>query len=237
MSDPKEALRNRVKADLRFLVVDVLGLSRWNDDLHGGMVKHIEAPGDRKLVLVPRGHQKSTIISVCWVVQQLLRNPNETVGIYSAKWGLAKDLLHHIKNIFTQSALKDIFGEFKSRDGRWTLEEIDIAQKNALTTKNPSIRTGGLDGGKTGTHCSILLFDDPVTPENTTTPEQTRKTIDAYKDCLPLLDPGGKIIVVGTRYSNGDLYGNLIENESRSINGTPLNSQEERKNWRALVRA
>ncbi len=237
MPDSKEALRERIKSDLKFLVVDVLGMTRWNDELHGGMVTHIEAPGDRKLVLVPRGHQKSTILSVCWVAQQLFRNPNETVGIYSAKWGLAKDLLHHIKNILTQSDLPHIFGDFRSREGRWTLEEIDIAQKNSLITKNPSVRTGGLDGGKTGTHCSILLFDDPVTPENTTTPEQTRKTIDSFKDCLPLLDPGGKIIVVGTRYSNGDLYGGLIENESRSINGTFFETEEERKSWRRLVKS
>jgi hypothetical protein len=237
MADKRDALRERCKADLRFLVVDILGMTRWNDELHGGMVSHIEAPGDRKLVLVPRGHQKSTIISVCWVVQQLLRNPNTTVGIYSAKWGLAKDLLNHIKNILTQSALKDIFGEFRSRDGRWTLEEIDIAQKDNVTIRNASVRTGGLDGGKTGTHCSLMIFDDPVTPENTTTPEQTRKTIDSYKDCLPLLDPGGKIIVVGTRYSNGDLYGGLIENESRSINGTFFETEEERKTWRRLVRS
>lgn len=236
MADKRD-LQNRIKSDLRFLVVDVLGMTRWNDELHGGMVKHIEAPGDRKLVLVPRGHQKSTIISVCWVVQQLLRNPNESVGIYSAKWGLAKDLLHHIKNIFTQSDLPHIFGDFRTRDGRWTLEEIDIAQKNFLTTKNPSIRTGGLDGGKTGTHCSIMLFDDPVTPENTTTPEQVRKTIDSFRDCLPLLDAGGKIIVVGTRYSNGDLYGDLIDNESRSINGVTFNSEEDRKDWRQWVKS
>ncbi len=233
----KQDLQARIKSDLKFLVVDILGMTRWNDELHGGMVQHIEAPGDRKLVLVPRGHQKSTIISVCWTVQQLLRNSNETVGIYSAKWGLAKDLLHHIKNILTQSDLPHIFGDFRSREGRWTLEEIDIAQKNSLVTKNPSVRTGGLDGGKTGTHCSILLFDDPVTPENTTTPEQTRKTIDSFRDCLPLLDSGGKIIVVGTRYSNGDLYGNLIENESRSINGNAFETEEERKNWRKHVKS
>lgn len=233
----KVELQKRIKSDLKFLVVDVLGMTRWNDDLHGGIVRHIEAPGDRKLVLVPRGHQKSTIISVCWVVQQLLRNPNETVGLYSASWKLSKDLLHQIKNILTTSALKDIFGSFQSQDGRWTIEALDIAQKNAIINKNPSINTGGLEGGKTGSHCSLMIFDDPVTPENTTTPDQVRKTIEAYKDCLPLLDAGGRIIVVGTRYSNGDLYGDLIENESRSINGTPLNTPEERKNWRHLVKS
>jgi len=235
MTDNRSVVKQRCLEDLKFLVVNVLGMTRWNDELHGGMVKAIEGPGDRKGILVPRGHQKSTIISVCWTVQQLLRDPNETFGIYSAKWGLAKDLLHHIKNILTVSSLKDIFGEFRSSNCRWTLEEIDIAQKNFLTNKNPSVRTGGLDGGKTGTHCSKLLFDDPVTPENTTTADQTRKTIDSFRDCLPLLDSGGKVIVVGTRYSNGDLYGELLENESRSINGHPINTPEERKNWRQLL--
>lgn len=236
MLDKKEVLRKRVKTDLKFLVTQVLGLSRWNDELHGGLVTHLEAPGDRKLILLPRGHQKSTIISVCWVIQQLLRNPNETVGIYSATWKLSKDLLHQIKNILITSPLKDLFGSFQSTEGRWTIEQIDIAQKNAILTKNPTISTGGIDTGKTGSHCSLMIFDDPVTPENTTTPEQVRKTIESYKDCLPLLDPGGRIIVIGTRYTNGDLYGDLIENESRSINGVPLLTEEQRKNWRDLLK-
>lgn len=235
MIDKKEILRNRCKTDLKFLVVDVLGLKRWSDELHGNLVAHIEAPGDRKLILLPRGHQKSTIISVCWTIQQLLRNPNETIGLYSANWKLSKDLLHQIKNILITSPLKDLFGSFQSSEGRWTIEQIDIAQKNAILTKDPTISTGGLDTGKTGSHCSLMIFDDPVTPENTTTAEQVRKTIDSYKDCLPLLNPGGRIIVIGTRYSNGDLYGDLIENESRSINGKFIENEAQRKEWRTLL--
>lgn len=236
MIDKKAVLRERCKTDLKFLVTEVFGLKRWSDELHGSLVRHIDSPGDRKLVLLPRGHQKSTIISVCWVIQQLLRNPNETVGIYSATWKLSKDLLHQIKNILITSPLKDLFGSFQSSEGRWTNEQIDIAQKNFILSKNPSISTGGIDTGKTGSHCSLMIFDDPVTPENTTTPEQVRKTIESYQDCLPLLDPGGRIVVIGTRYTMGDLYGNLIENEARSINGHEINTPEERKEWRDLLR-
>jgi hypothetical protein len=233
--DKKAVLRKRCTEDLKFLVTEVLGLKRWSDELHGSLASHLEAPGDRKLVLLPRGHQKSTIISVCWLIQQLLRNPNETVGLYSATWKLSKDLLHQIKNILVTSPLKDLFGSFQSSEGRWTIEQIDIAQKNAILTKDPTISTGGIDTGKTGSHCSLMIFDDPVTPENTTTPEQVRKTIESYKDCLPLLNPGGRIIVIGTRYTMGDLYGDLIENEARSINGKVFETEEQRKEWRKLL--
>lgn len=233
----EQELRDRCKTDLKFLVTKVLGMGRWNDELHGGLERVMNSPGDRKLILLPRGHQKSTIVSVCWVVQQLLKNPNETVSIYSATWKLSKDILHQIKNILTTSALKDIFGSFQSRDGRWTATEIDIAHKNFIQTKNPSISTGGLDAGKTGSHCSLMVMDDVVSPENTTTADLTRKTIEAYKDCLPLLDPGGRLVVIGTRYTQGDLYGDLLENEAKSVNGYVFKDEAERKQWRKFLDA
>lgn len=232
----KKQLKIKCETDLQFLVTEVFGLKRWSEGLHGDLVRHLSAPGDRKLILLPRGHQKSTIITVCWTIQQLLKNPNLTVGIYSATWKLSKDLLHQIKNILTTSPLKSLYGPF-NQSNRWTIESVDISQKSGALKKDPSISTGGLDSGKTGSHCDLMLFDDVVTPENTGTPEQTRKTIEAFKDCLPLLNPGGKIVVIGTRYTQGDLYGELIETEARSINGLALETVEQRKNWRTLLHA
>jgi hypothetical protein len=230
--DKLARFKERCKTDLRFLTVDVCGLTRWSDELHGTLASHLVSEGDEKMILLPRGHQKSTIVTVVWVIQQLLINPNETIGIYSATWKLSKDLLNQIKNIMISTPLKDAFGRFQPGDGgRWTIECIDIAQKDAALKKDPSISTGGMEGGKTGSHCSLMIFDDPVTPENTNTPELIRKTISSYEDCLPLLDPGGRKVVIGTRYANGDLYGKLIEEDSRSINGYRFKDEADRRNY------
>lgn len=233
----RELLQERCKTDLKFLVVTVCGLTRWSDSLHGELARLLDSPGDRKLILIPRGHQKTTVISVCWVIQQLLRNPNETIAIYSATWKLSKDILHQIKTILLTSPLKDIFGDFQDSNCRWTIEAIDIAQKNHALTKNPSISTGGIDTGKTGSHCSLMVMDDIISPENTGSPEMIRKTIDSYKDCLPLLDAGGRLALVGTRYAMGDLYGYIIENESRTINGLAFETETQRREWRKLAYA
>lgn len=230
-----EALQARCKNDLKFLVTEVFKMKRWDDQLHGGLVQVLEAPGDRKLILLPRGHQKSTIVSVCWVIQQLLRNPNLRVKIISASWTLSKNILHQIKGLLEDSDLRTLFGVFFNRKTRKTTEFCDIAQRTRKTI-DPTLSTGGITTGKTGSHCDILIFDDVVSPENTTTPELIRKTIDAYKDTLPLLDPGGIIVVIGTRYSLGDLYGYLIEEESQSINGHYFETEEERKQWRKWVK-
>lgn len=229
-----EALQQRCREDLKFLVTKVMQMPRWDDSLHGGLVQVLEAPGDRKLILLPRGHQKSTIVSVGWVIQQLLRNPDIRVQIISATWKLSKDLLHQIKRILEDSDLKEIFGVFKSRQTRWSTEFIDIAQSKRRS-KDPTISTGGINTGKTGSHCDIMVLDDVVSPENTTTPELIRKTVDSYKDLLPLIDPGGVLVVIGTRYSLSDLYGYLIEDDAMSINGHIFTDETDRKNWRAWV--
>jgi len=211
-----------------------MGMPRWSDSLHNQLVEIVNSPGDRKLILLPRGHQKSTIVSVAWVIQQILKDFNIRVMLISANWKLRKDLLHQIKAILTTSALKEIFGDFETSQTRFTTEFIDISQRTKAL-KDPTITTGGIDTGKTGSHCDLMILDDIVDPINSSTPEQTQKTIESYRDLLPLLDPGGRMIVIGTRYSMSDLYGYLIDNESRSINGTVLDNEEQRREWRKLA--
>lgn len=232
----KEKLHNlqeRCKTDLKFLVTKIMQMPRWSEPLHTDALNVIKAPGDRKLLLLPRGHQKSTIFSVAFVIQEILNNPDIRVKVISATWPLAKDLLHQTKSILEQSALPEIFGPFLAPKCRWTTDVIDVAQRTKWL-KDPTISTGGIDTGKTGGHCDLMIFDDIVTPENTTTPDQVRKVVDGYQACLPLLDPGGKLLLIGTRYVMADIYGYLIENESRSINGKFLETEEQRKKWREL---
>ncbi len=130
--------------------------------------------------------------------------------------------------------LKDLFGEFVNPKTRWTTEFIDVAQRSKFL-KDPTISTAGIDTGKTGSHCDIMVFDDLITPETVNTSEQMAKITSSYRDCLPLLDPGGVIVIVGTRYAMGDLYQHIIENESRTINGNVLENVDDRKNWRQYV--
>jgi hypothetical protein len=226
-------LQDRCKNDLKFLVTKIMQMPRWSEPLHTEATAMMQSPGDRKLLLLPRGHQKSTIFSVGMAIQEILKEPDIRVKIISATWPLAKDLLHQTKSILMQSALPDIFGSFFQPMCRWTTDNIDVAQRKRWL-KDPTISTGGIDTGKTGGHCDLMIFDDIVTPENTTTPDQVRKIVDGYQACLPLLDPGGKIWMIGTRYVMADIYGYLIENESRSINGKLLENEEQRKKWREL---
>lgn len=230
--DKLKVIQERCKTDLKFLCTKVLEMDRWSSPLHDDLTKFVDGPDDSKLVLMPRGHQKTTIITVGWVIQQLLKNPDENILIVSAIWDLSRSILRQISGYMTSGLLPQIFGDFQTPQTYWTKEAVNINQRKSKVAKDPSISTAGIDSGKTGAHCSLMIFDDIVSAENVTTKEQIQKVTNSYKDCLPLLNPGGRRVIIGTRWAISDIYGQIIENDMKSLNGHGFETVEERKRWR-----
>lgn len=234
--DKIKALQTACKTDLRFLCKEVLGMQDWEDGLHNDLAKQLDSPASRKLFLMPRGHLKSSIITVGWGLQQVLKDPNIRVLITNAVWDKARAFLNQISGYLTdRSALPQIFGAFQTPNMRWTRDEIEIAQKTSRTIKEPTISTAGLEKSLTGYHYDLIIHDDLVDKENVTTKEQIEKVKGFYRNSLPLLDPGGRIVVIGTRWVIGDLYQELIETTATKINGKEIRDATERLSWRNYI--
>lgn len=230
----KAVLAAECRKNLKFLCKEVLGMQQWEDALHNDLLKFLESSGGQKLILMPRGHLKTSIITVGWTIQQMLRNPNIRILINNAVWDNARKILNQISEYLTyKSALPMIFGQFKSPRCRWTQDEIEIDQKTSGTGKEATITTGGIETARTGLHFDLIIHDDLVERNNVGTKEQIQKVITFYRDSLDLLDPGGTMVVVGTRWALGDLYGHILESEIGSINGQKLEGRQ----WRELVPA
>ena len=54
-------------------------------------------------------------------------------------------------------------------------------------------------------------MDDVVNRDNVFTMDQIEKVKQRYKDSLDLLEPGGQLIVIGTRWHDSDLYGWILD--------------------------
>lgn len=208
----------------------MLGMSKWDDGLHDGLAAHLDAPGNNKLILMPRGHLKSSLVTIGWTVQQLLRNPNLRILIRNAVWDQARRFLWQTQGYLEDGKLPMVFGRFKTPQSIWTKEEIIIAQRKE-NKASPSIMTAGLETSLTGLHFDIIVDDDLVNDKNTATKEQIQKVIDVYNDSFNLLDRGGKHIVVGTRWSSHDLYNHILNTDTDSVNGLPI-LKEGADSWR-----
>jgi hypothetical protein len=231
-----ESLQTKCRTDLKYLCKTILGMEDWQDGLHDQLAAFLEDPAEKKLILVPRGHFKSSIVTVGWSIQQVLRDANTRILITNAVWDLARKFLREISGLLTdKSLLPEIFGRFDGPGSKFTQDEITVAQRTRGTIKEATLTTAGVETALTGGHYDIILHDDLVEENNIGTKEQIQKIIRFYQNSLDLLDPGGRILVVGTRWAMGDLYGTLIENEMDVLNGKIV-PPEMRTQWRELLK-
>ena len=168
-----------------------------------------------KLVLMPRYSFKSTICTVGLSLWELVRNPDARILIYSDAVTKAEGFLDsikaHIEGRVSKSVFRQVFGSRESdvKSGRWNRDQIIISTRTT-SLPEPSVDTGGEGTTKVGFHYDQIIFDDIVSDKNITTKDQMDKVNSCYKKALSMLRPGGKILIVGTRWHFGDLYGRII---------------------------
>jgi len=232
MSDHIEKMRLLCKTNLKFLCKEVLKMGDWGG-LHDEMARFLKVGGNRKLILVPRGSLKSSVITVGSNIQAMLVNPDIRILIGNAVWDNARKFMWKIQEYLTdKSLLPQLFGPFVSR--RWNQDEMVISHRK-MAHAEPTIATTGIEKTQTSQHYDRIVWDDPVVRENISTRDQMQKVLNAYRDSLDLLEPGGELIMVGTRWAMGDLYQYLMEEEMRSLNGHNFVEEGERKGWRDYV--
>jgi predicted phage terminase large subunit-like protein len=91
----------------------------------------------------------------------------------------------------------------------WTAEKILIPRDKVL--KEPSISVAGILGTILSAHADIILLDDPQGERNSSSPLQRRKVLSWFqKVVLPILEPGGQIVICMTRWNRDDLAGVIM---------------------------
>jgi predicted phage terminase large subunit-like protein len=117
------------------------------------------------------------------------------------------------------SRFREFFHDWTTdaRKGKWNENEI-VVKARMIGANEPTYTTAGIGTALTGMHFDGIFFDDIVTDLNVTTKDQMDKTVEAYKKSLSLLKPGGFLVMVGTRWHYGDLYGRIIdENKTKNL--------------------
>ena len=192
------------------------------NNVHKDLCKFLTDKFLFKLILMPRYSFKSCICSVGYSLWRLVRDPNLRILIYSDASSKAQGFLTSIKAQIEGKVADAHFGTTYdwSSDGRETKwNESQIVIKGRTTQyAEPSVDTGGIETSKVGMHYDIIIFDDIVSDINITTKDQMDKTANCYRKALSLLKPGGEVMVVGTRWHFGDLYGRIIAENSEMQN-------------------
>lgn len=214
-----EDLRALCSGDLFFLLVYAMRRKDMDNDWIFARCREVQGNPDGYLDLWAREHYKSTIITVGLTILNILNNPDITVGIFSHSRPIAKAFLRQIKREFeTNRLLQELFPHIcppgRGETRTWS-EDGGIVVRRGGNPKENTVEAWGLvDGQPTGKHFDLLVYDDVVTLESVSTPEQIRKTTEAWRLSLNLGARGGARRMIGTRYHANDTYAELLKQKS-----------------------
>jgi predicted phage terminase large subunit-like protein len=169
-------------------------------------------PDKRGLILsVPPRHGKSTLASVYLPAWHAGTFPDKHVVVASAELGLA--------TTFTRAS-----GEVIRRNSDLLRVEMDKTMRGTQAWRvkrlgserfSGSVRAVGTGGALTGRGASLLIADDLVRSMSDALSRTKREGLESWFDAVAStrLEPGGKIIVIGTRWAPHDLIGHLLDTE------------------------
>lgn len=206
----KQALAEKYRQSLFATCKHLLGYDDVNWYTHGDLINTLENADENKLAVMPRGTFKSSICTVAFPIWRLLRNPNHRILVDSEVYTNSKNFLREIKGHLESQKLTDLFGSFKG--SQWTEGEITIAQRTKVY-KEASITCGGIETVKVGQHYDLIIEDDLNSNNNSQTIEGRQKVIRHHQMNTAILDPGGTLVVVGTRYAADDVIGFILDTE------------------------
>jgi len=230
------ALRQKYQSSLRLFCRDIWDYPRhehlmsmfwestFDDPFFDDIFEHADRCREKwdDLVLVSRGHLKSTIFTCADSVREALQDPNVRIAIVSHSDNEAQKFLMAIRMRLEKSErILSLWGEDvggpvwlspKRGAHRWTNQAITL--KRSIESVESTFEAFGIENLPTGRHYTHIVFDDIVTMENVRTRERRQKLKGQYQHALSMLESkamGAKERNIGTRYHVDDHYSFIMD--------------------------
>lgn len=212
-SDAHDQVRQYSLDDLFFYMHIILRIGPINHPWLVERIKEVQDKNSNTMDLWSREHWKSSIITYGLNLWDVTKNPEERIGIFSHTRGIAKSFLRRIKHTCeTNSNLSTFFPEVfwsepKSEAPKWSEDDGLILKRQGVYQEATFEAWGLVDGQPTSKHFTVLNYDDVVTIESVSTPDQILKTEEAFRISLNLGEMTmGRKRIIGTNYHYRDLY-------------------------------
>ncbi len=160
----------------------------------------------------------STIITFAGNIQDILVDPEITIGLFACTRDIARPFLAQIKQeLEGNEELKKLYPDVlwtnpRSEAPSWSVDGGLIVKRTGNPKEGTIEAHGLIDAMPTGRHFKKLIFDDIVTERHVTNPEQIRKATERVELSDNLgSGEGTRKQMVGTRYSFADSYGHLLD--------------------------
>lgn len=170
--------------------------------------------GDKRgiILAVPPRHGKSTLASVYTPAWYAATWPQKHVVVASAELSLATTFVRSAREVLQRNA--DVMRVELDPDMKGS-QAWRLRRQGSGDAYSGSVRAVGVSGALTGRGASLLIVDDAIKNMSEAHSRVKRESLEHWFDSVAAtrLEPRGKMIVIGTRWAEGDLIGHLLETE------------------------
>ena len=208
----EKKIQNKAKNDFLSFVKCV-----WPDFVEGSHHRHIAdkfnklATGEinRLIINMPPRHTKSEFASYLLPAWMVGREPKLKIIQATHTAELAIRFGRKAKNLIDSEDYGKIF--------QTRLQEDSKAAGRWETSQGGEYFAAGVGGAITGRGADLLIIDDPHSEQDALSPTAMENAYEWYTSGpRQRLQPGGKIVMVMTRWSTKDLTGMLVKNQSEA---------------------
>ena len=221
---PLSMILDTCNNSFKFFMQSVVGMQ--NPDFLNELDDILSDPIYKKIVAAyPRGHGKSTHLSIGYPAWRIAQNHNLRILIVSNTASVAQGMLRGILNQVEENEKYKEFSKYidplgigirpkmsrqSKMEEKWSSNAVTV-DRDDVSLKDPSIQALGLFGSIISKRADIIIADDIVDQKNSETEDQREKIKDwFYTTLLPILVPGGQVIYLGNTWHANDLVSDLL---------------------------
>ena len=159
---------------------------------------------------MPPRHGKSELASRRFPAWLLGINPEIEIVVASYNADKAREFGYEVRDIVRSQEYRALFPGV-------TLKEDSRAADRWNTDSGGSFRAVGIGTSLTGRGADVLLIDDPIKDDEEADSELRRERIWSWYSSVAYtrLSPGGRVVVIQTRWHEDDLTGRLLTEQSK----------------------
>jgi predicted phage terminase large subunit-like protein len=215
-ADIRQDLAERGRTNLFFFATAIMGYKDMTERCHKPLCEFLDYhPSLIKLVLMPRGHFKSSVATISRVTQKALRNPNERILLVNETTDNAENFLSAIEqNLMGNKILRALYSEVIPKDTRkvpWNNKEMRLIRD--WQGPEETITAMGMTSAITSRHYTHITVDDPISEEAAKSDSVMADAISRISKFFSLMvkPKYNTLDLIGTRWALHDVYSHFMK--------------------------
>jgi len=167
------------------------------------------------LLLIPRGHFKTSLMNQAFIVHTLIKDPNKTILLVMHNLDEAKKKGRMIRYILMSEAMRTYFPELVPESMTKLGTQTEFSVIRTRERSESSVTLAGVATGLVGGHYDIIIIDDGIDFKATNSEAVMTNAVDFFEAIPPLFENENAIVlVIGTLWPGGDkgFYEKLLAN-------------------------